>query len=878
MKLRSTFINCTLIVYALFLSGNITANIINVPADHTTIQAAIGASSAGDTILVQAGTYNEHINFNGKAVTLGSLFLTTGDDSHIAATIINGSGSGTCVKFTSGESSTSVLSGFTVTNGSAYYGAGIYCQGTSPTLTNLVISNNHGLVGDSYGGGLCCMDNTNPTCTNLTFTGNDANEGGGVYCHNNGEASFYNCVFTDNTSSHGGAMQISYSDPYIEYSVFYENDSPFGGAVYVYNYSTPEFVNCTFSDNTSTYGGAFYLISLQGQPTITNCILWNDVCTYNLEIFVNSSVYPPIVTYSNVEGATGEPWFGTGCLDTDPLFTDPANDDYTLTDSSPCIDAGDPTSPPDPDGSNADQGAYPNYTTFAAGFYADNTSVCEGGTVLFTDVSVGSPTSWNWTFEGGTPPTSTDQNPTVVYNTAGEYDVTLIISDGPYNNTLLEENYILVSVPVTQASIPTGPTAVCSGTQQEYTTQEVTGATSYDWVVDPADAGILIGTDTVATFDADDTWTGDYIIKVRATNQCGDGTWSGDLSCSLSLNPYTFQLSEGGGYCEGGSGIEITQDGSEVGVDYELFLESVSTGIIIPGTGNAISYGLQTDEGIYTVVGSAGNCVENMVGTPYIFITTIPELASTPEGPTSVCASSTTDYTVDPIGGAESTIWTLTPVEAGTIIGSGTSISIEWDTNYSGLANLTAQGENTCGLGDESDALEINCSLAPSPEITGLTLVCDEEETEYETTETVGNTYEWTVTGGEITNGAGTNQITVLWGVPGAGIIELTETSDDDCTGAAEIFNITIDDCTGIDGASISNLVIYPNPATSLVNIKSDVVIISIKIIDFTGKELASDQVHNHSCQIVTSNLKSGIYFLMIETGESVERKRLIIE
>ena len=161
-----------LIILALsFNASFLCANIINVPGDHPNIQAAIAASSTGDTILVQPATYNEHINFNGKAITVGSLFLTTADENYISSTIINGSGTGSCVKFNSSETATSVLSGFTITNGYAYYGAGIYCYSASPTLSYLNIENNNGHQGDSYGGGLVCMENSTTSCSNLIFTG-----------------------------------------------------------------------------------------------------------------------------------------------------------------------------------------------------------------------------------------------------------------------------------------------------------------------------------------------------------------------------------------------------------------------------------------------------------------------------------------------------------------------------------------------------------------------------------------------------------------------------------------------------------------------------------------------------------------------------------
>ena len=82
-----------------------------------TIQTAIDSSSDGDTVLVQAGTYVENINFNGKNIVVGSLYLTTQDTSYISSTIIDGNQSGSVVKFVSGEDTTAVLTGLTITNG-----------------------------------------------------------------------------------------------------------------------------------------------------------------------------------------------------------------------------------------------------------------------------------------------------------------------------------------------------------------------------------------------------------------------------------------------------------------------------------------------------------------------------------------------------------------------------------------------------------------------------------------------------------------------------------------------------------------------------------------------------------------------------------------
>ena len=70
-----------------------------------------------------------------------------------------------------------------------------------------------------------------------------------------------------------------------------------------------------------------------------------------------------------------------------------------------------------------------------ANFTADHTVVCIGDTVNFSDLSMGIVTAWNWTFEGGSPTTSAEQKPGIVYNIPGVYDVTLQVSDGTNTNT-----------------------------------------------------------------------------------------------------------------------------------------------------------------------------------------------------------------------------------------------------------------------------------------------------------------------------------------------------------------------------------------------------------------------------------------------------------
>ncbi|PLW97854.1 MAG: hypothetical protein C0591_05715, partial [Marinilabiliales bacterium] len=80
-----------------------------------------------------------------------------------------------------------------------------------------------------------------------------------------------------------------------------------------------------------------------------------------------------------------------------------------------------------------------------ADFVGSPTSVEVGGTVDFTDLSDNNPTSWSWSFSGGTPATSSLQNPSVAYNAVGVYDVSLTVSNSIGSNSKTLSGYITVS-------------------------------------------------------------------------------------------------------------------------------------------------------------------------------------------------------------------------------------------------------------------------------------------------------------------------------------------------------------------------------------------------------------------------------------------------
>ncbi len=85
--------------------------------------------------------------------------------------------------------------------------------------------------------------------------------------------------------------------------------------------------------------------------------------------------------------------------------------------------------------------------SLVADFVTLTTEICIANSVYFMDRSLNKPTNWKWTFMGGNPATSTDQNPTVTYNSVGSYAVKLVVSDSTGSDSLETSSYITVNLP-----------------------------------------------------------------------------------------------------------------------------------------------------------------------------------------------------------------------------------------------------------------------------------------------------------------------------------------------------------------------------------------------------------------------------------------------
>ena len=254
---------------ALLVCGVTTAATINVPADYTTIQAAVDAASNGDEILVAPGTYtgtgDEVVDTLGKAITIKA----SGTPEE---TIIDGEGARRVVQCAGGEGADTIIEGFTITGGSADdNGGGIYCYNSSPTITDCTISDNTAAY---YGGGIDCNYYSSPTITGCTISGNTANDsGGGISCRDYSSPTITGCTISGNTAADsGGGISCSDSSLTITDCTISDNTAnDSGGGIYCYD-SNPTITGCTISGNTAISGGGISC-NYYSSPTLTDTVV-----------------------------------------------------------------------------------------------------------------------------------------------------------------------------------------------------------------------------------------------------------------------------------------------------------------------------------------------------------------------------------------------------------------------------------------------------------------------------------------------------------------------------------------------------------------------------------------------------------------------------
>ena len=155
-----------------------------------------------------------------------------------------------------------------------------------------------------------------------------------------------------------------------------------------------------------------------------------------------------------------------------------------------------------------------------ATFAMSANTVTEGETVAFSDQSTGNPSSWYWTFEGGTPANSTAQNPSVKYVKSGKYDVTLKVSNAYGNHETVMQDVVTVLTPAPIALFSASATQISEGDVVSFTNKS-SNATQYAWTFEggnPSTSNVANPTVIYGT-------AGNFSVTLKASNENGSDTY-----------------------------------------------------------------------------------------------------------------------------------------------------------------------------------------------------------------------------------------------------------------------------------------------------------------------------------------------------------------
>ncbi|MFC1572441.1 right-handed parallel beta-helix repeat-containing protein [Candidatus Eisenbacteria bacterium] len=251
--------------------------------DYPTIQAAITASAAKDTIELEDGIYSG--NGNRDVDCLGRAIVVRSQSRDARLCVIDCEGLARGFIFQTGEGEGTALEGVTIRNGASESGAGICFYDSSPLVSDCILSSNHATLG---GGGMYC-NFASPTITGCTYSENSALLGGAVFVLDSPSASLQGCTLARNSASNGGGLFCNASALWME--------------------------NCIVAFGTE--GEATYS-AVGGTITLSCC-----------DIFGNAG--------GDWTGEIADQLGIDGNFSLDPYFCEPDSADYHLWNFSPCL-------------------------------------------------------------------------------------------------------------------------------------------------------------------------------------------------------------------------------------------------------------------------------------------------------------------------------------------------------------------------------------------------------------------------------------------------------------------------------------------------------------------------------------------------------------
>jgi PKD repeat protein len=481
-----------------------------------------------------------------------------------------------------------------------------------------------------------------------------------------------------------------------------------------------------------------------------------------------------------------------------------------------------------------------------AGFMASETEVCVDASIDFTDMTLYNPISWLWTFEGGDPGTSTEQNPEgIIYKDAGLYDVTLEVTNVTGSDTLIKSDYITVSV---LPDPPTGESrSVC--VYDSIPPLEVVGA-DVVWYKNPELDTILFEGNV---FFTGETEVGSYSYYVT---QSTIGCESNATQISLTINALpevNFDTLDA--VCENDMPLELSAGSPEGGT---YFGPGVESGFFDP---SAVGSGTYTIGYVYS---DENACADTAYSE--ILVNAAPQVILDPLG--AGCVNNE-PFTLS--GGSP---------EGGTYTGDG----VEDNVFYPEVAGVgehiityTYADTNGCS---NSASQTFTVYALPQVDIGNDTTVCGDETVVLDATIPNTPTYLWSP-GGETTSSIEVDSAGI--GLNSQEFIVMV--SDNNGCENSDSTTVTFLDCTGLDEiAGLQTFSIFPNPNDGSFTMgisSSRKVDLNVYVYNNSGKVVLSQENvvvdRQYQNRITLSDAPAGVYYVVLESkGKRVFEKVVV--
>ncbi|KAB2813888.1 VPS10 domain-containing protein [Phaeocystidibacter luteus] len=477
-----------------------------------------------------------------------------------------------------------------------------------------------------------------------------------------------------------------------------------------------------------------------------------------------------------------------------------------------------------------------------ADFFANSTA-CEGSMVTFYNLAGSNGQNYSWTFQGGTPSTSTAANPTVTYNTAGTYNVSLVVSNGIGSDSIYKSSFIAIQTTVTPSvTITANSTAVCAGEDVEFYASTMNGGSNglVEWFVNGQQRPQVGDTITLASLSNNDT----VVAVLSSSEACVSTNAASSNSILMTINPlptvnagsYTTQCVDGSAFALTGSPSGGTYSGRGVsGTNFD----PADAG---PGT-HTITYE-------YT---DANGCTNTATTTILV------------ESKPNVFLSAKTYCESDPAEGA----------------GGGFPTGGTYSVNGSPASNI-----DPSALGVGKHYLEYSYSNGVCTTVKGDTIVVLAAPTNPTITvewgkltcNQVGYQYQWLDASGTPIPGE-TDRIFYPQ-TPGDYAVRVRAGSScDETSGFVNIQNISVEEHV----AGQINLRAYPNPTSddfALYFTLEDTREVSVELVDVAGKVIDVQNLGTVNGDVVVPfNLKSfakGVYFVKLTVGDVTITNRVV--